>query len=403
MKKLALALALAIVLSLGLSVVASAHVNGVREQYEWDIPKRNPENPAIVFDGDVDLEGEWFGALLVPLDASPNSDTYEEITLWSPKVWTGGVYDFNSFDEMDDAYKITINTYFLWDEEGLYIASTCDNLTAYNGVYNVSEYLKNRDYAYGYTPDEYVYEGLYGHSYEPMIYRSGSEEDVPGYHWPYFFIGSVEGGDAWMDYGVTSCSSYETTAYNAAAGNPDKDNAIAKRIRSVGNVTPEVDAEGYRHWDLEIFLPWDYINANVDENGELVQVGRLGKAGETLRIGAIWGVRNAGQDGPDNNPNAGIRVRISQTMGWGGQDYYNLSATPAAKSDKVVENTEPEVTEPEVTEPEVTEPEVTEPEDTEEPEVTPAPSNPSTADVSVLFYALAAISAIGGISVFKRK
>ncbi|MBE6896898.1 MAG: hypothetical protein E7477_07340 [Ruminococcaceae bacterium] len=67
------------------------------------------------------------------------------------------------------------------------------------------------------------------------------------------------------------------------------------------------------------------------------------------------------------------------------------------------EVTEPEVTEPEVTEPEVTEPEVTEPEVTEEPEVTPAPSNPSTADVSVLFYALAAISAIGGISVFKRK
>jgi len=58
MKKLALALALAIVLSLGLSVAGSAYVDGVREQYEWNIPKINPENPAIVLDGDVDLEGE---------------------------------------------------------------------------------------------------------------------------------------------------------------------------------------------------------------------------------------------------------------------------------------------------------------------------------------------------------
>jgi len=398
MKKLALALALAIVLSLGLSVAGSAYVDGVREQYEWNIPKINPENPAIVFDGDVDLEGEWKGAVCVPLDASPNSDTYEEITLWSPAVWTGGAYDFGSFDEMDDAYKITINTYFLWDDAGLYVASTCDNLTAYNGVYNVNEYLKNRDGAYGYG-DTYEYTGMYGHSWEPMIYYG--TESTSGYHWPYFFIGSVEGGDAWMDYGVTSNSNYENTGYNAEKGNPDKDNAIAKKIRSVGNVTADADAEGYRHWDLEIFLPWEYLNSAVDENGALYQNADHGQAGDSFAIGAIWGVRNAAEDGAA----AGVRVRMSQTQGWANPDIYYLSATPAEKSDKVVENTEPEVTEPEVTEPEVTEPEVTEPEDTEEPEVeeTPAPSNPSTADVSVLFYALAAISAFGGISVFKRK
>ena len=92
---------------------------------------------------------------------------------------------------------------------------------------------------------------------------------------------------------------------------------------------------------------------------------------------------------------------MSQTQGWANPDIYYLSATPAEKSDKVVEDA-PVVEEPEV---EVEEP-AEEPEvEVEEPEVeeTPAPSNPSTADVSVLFYALAAISAIGGISVFKRK
>ena len=86
----------------------------------------------------------------------------------------------------------------------------------------------------------------------------------------------------------------------------------------------------------------------------------------------------------------------------GNPDFYALSATPAEKSDKVVEDA-PVVEEPEVeVEVEVEEPEV-EVEVETEVEETPAPSNPSTADVSVLFYALAAISAIGGISVFKRK
>ncbi|MBO5036063.1 MAG: hypothetical protein J6D42_03185 [Clostridia bacterium] len=395
MKKLAIALALAIVLSLGLSVVANAYVDGVREQYEWNVPKINPENPAIVFDGDVDLEGEWKGAVCVPLDASPNSDTYEEITLWSPAVWTGGAYDFGSFDEMDDAFKITINTYYLWDDAGLYIASTCDNLTAYNGVYTVNEYLKSRDGANGYT-DAYDYTGMYGHSFEPMIYYG--TESTSGYHWPYFFIGSVEGGDAWMDYGVTSCSNWANTAFTAEKGNPDKDHAIAKQIRSIGNVTAEPDAEGYRHWDLEIFLPWEYLNSAVDENGALYQNAEHGKAGSSFAIGAIWGVRNAAEDGAA----AGVRVRMSQTQGWANPDIYYLSATPAEKSDKVVEDA-PVVEEPEVeVEVEVEEPEV-EVEVETEVEETPAPSNPSTADVSVLFYALAAISAIGGISVFKRK
>ncbi|MBQ4627851.1 MAG: hypothetical protein IJB44_02105, partial [Clostridia bacterium] len=69
---------------------------------------------------------------------------------------------------------------------------------------------------------------------------------------------------------------------------------------------------------------------------------------------------------------------------------------PEVEVEEPAEEPEVEVEEP------AEEPEV---EVEEEPEVeeTPAPSNPSTADVSVLFYALAAISAIGGISVFKRK
>jgi hypothetical protein len=96
---------------------------------------------------------------------------------------------------------------------------------------------------------------------------------------------------------------------------------------------------------------------------------------------------------------------MSQTQGWGNPDFYSLSATPAEKSDKVVEAPVVEEEVEEEVEVEVeTEVEVeVETEVEVEVEETPAPSNPSTADVSVLFYALAAISAIGGISVFKRK
>ena len=72
--------------------------------------------------------------------------------------------------------------------------------------------------------------------------------------------------------------------------------------------------------------------------------------------------------------------------------------------DKVVEAPVVEEEVEEEVEVETEEPEVeVEVEVKTEVEETPAPSNPSTADVSVLFYALAAISAIGGISVFKRK
>ena len=238
------------------------------------------------------------------------------------------------------------------------------------------------------------------HAFEPMIYYTDSNDIDGGYHWPSFYIGTIEGGDAWLDYDVTSGANYETAKYNAENGNPDKDNAIAKKIRSVSNVSAP-NAEGVRSWDLEVFLPWEYLNAGIDENGALYQRGELGQAGDIFRIGAIWAVRNVDTEGGSN---AGIRVRMSQTKSWGAPDFYALSATPAEKSDKVVETPvveeEPEVEEPEVEVEVETEVEV---EVEEEVEETPAPSNPSTADVSVLFYALAAISAIGGISVFKRK
>ena len=94
-------------------------------------------------------------------------------------------------------------------------------------------------------------------------------------------------------------------------------------------------------------------------------------------------------------------AQIGQGVLWAGKTPINCPMIVFSEAlvveEEVTEETEVETeVEEEVTE----EPEV---EVEEEEEETPAPSNPSTADVSVLFYALAAISAIGGISVFKRK
>lgn len=76
-------------------------------------------------------------------------------------------------------------------------------------------------------------------------------------------------------------------------------------------------------------------------------------------------------------------------------------ALPVEEPD-TTEDTTPDTTED--TTPDTTED--TTPDTTEDTTPTPdttTTTNPSTADVSVLFYALAAVSALGGISVFKRK
>lgn len=340
-KKLSIFVVFAVIISLFSALVAfgsSAFVNGIRTQYEWNIPMVNKYNPSIVFDGVVDLDNEWYGALCVPLDLSKDSDTYEEITLWPPAVWTNGGYDFASYDEMDDAFKITINTYYLWDANGLYIASVCDDMVAYNGVYDVSAYMKGRDYSYGYSETEYSYDGMFGHSWEPMIYYSESDDNITGYHWPYFFIGCGTEIDAWMDYDVTSNGDWANTAFTAEKGNPDTDHAIAQKIRSVGTIV-EPDDSGYGSWAQEIFLPWEYLNAGIDENGALYQKADLGDVGDKFRIGSIYGIRNADTE---TGSNSGIRVHMSQTKGWGNPDFYTLSGYPAKQVASHVDGNKPQ-------------------------------------------------------------
>ena len=380
MRKVSLIVAIAMVISVFASIGAFAHVDGQREQYEWTVPHINSENPAINFDGVVDLEGEWKGALCVTIDFSEDSDTYEEVTLWPQGVWSGD-FNFNTYDECDPMWNMTINTYVLWDEAGLYLASKCDDMKVTNGsYYNAQEYI---DYQMGRID---AYSGALACHFEPMIVCSDSDvayvNDLGG-HWPNFFMGTIPAGaPCWLGDDVA------TDPYDP---NPSD---ITKAIKHGQVLNTTADANGFYSFSQEIFLPWDYVNSDVNADGEIEKVGNVGTAGTTFTMGLIYSVRSADE--------LQTRMKLTNASGWRNYDFYALSATPAEKSDKVVEDA-PVVEEPEV---EVEEPVVEEPEvEVEEPvvEETPAPSNPSTADVSVLFYALAAISAIGGISVFKRK
>ena len=386
MRKVSLIVAIAMVISLVAAFGASAHVNGTRDQKEWTVPHINANNPVINFDGVVDTEGEWKGAVDVVIDFRFDNPDYEEITLWPVGVWSSGAWDPGSYDEFDEKWEMTIHTYFLWDEAGLYIATKCDNAKiGPRGPWSWPEYGQ---YAFGEIEG---YEGIAGIDFEPMICPTDAADayvNNEGGKWPMFIMGTTPaGGAAWLDGDVISWS---------GDANPD---AITAAVKHGQTATMTADADGYYHFSQEIFLPWEYINGVADEDGNVTSIANIGTAGTVFTAGLIYDYRTADEEE--------TRLSYSNAAGWSNYDFYMLSATPA--EDAGVTVSEPAVEEPAVEEPTVEEPTVEEPA-VEEPTVdeptpapTPAPSNPSTADVSVIFYALAALSAVGGISVFKRK
>ena len=253
MKKLSLVLALVFVLSIVFSAVSFAHVNGQREQYEWTVPKINPENPAINFDGIVDLEGELNGALCVSIDLSSDSDTYEEVTLWPQGVWSGS-FNFDSYDAMDPMWEMTINTYFLWDENGLYMASRCDDSKVEpRGGYTLPNWLEY------WTGAAESYDGVMGPRFEPMICGSDSADayvNDPDGRWPTFFMGTIPAGEpAWsLDfYGSVEITSNDKSHADKACFD------IASKTKQGSYLATSPDENGCYPFSQECFIPWDEI------------------------------------------------------------------------------------------------------------------------------------------------
>ncbi|MBE6895823.1 MAG: hypothetical protein E7477_01875 [Ruminococcaceae bacterium] len=372
MKKFVTMLAVALVVAMMASIGSSAFYTGefATEQREFVVPKVNPNNPAIVIDGKADLEGEWFGAVNAGVNLA-DGEAAEFAGFWDATVW-GNPFSVSveSYDDIPEEHRNVWDTYYLWDEAGLYFAVVCETDTT-PCPFNPAFYLGGDTTGQSRRVDGFT----------PMI-RPCDDESVPT-NWLEFWAGTLGGEDFWNDDSVVYYKGNPNNPYN---------------IETASWRATEADENGAYPYCIEAFIPWDALRYGTG-GAEKVFEDEI-KAGSILMIGQIY---LDGNGELDENGNPYDWGRGFDCPSWGYHNYYMLSATPAEQTDKVVEE-EPEVTEPEVTEPEVTEPEVTEPE-AEEEEETPAPSttNPSTADVSVLFYALAAISAIGGISVFKRK
>lgn len=384
MKKFVAMIALAIVVAMVASIGASAYYTGefAAERLEFEVPKVNAKNPAIVIDGKADLNGEWYGAVKSSVNLQ-DDDAAEFAGFWDATVW-GDSYSVGveSVDDILPEHRNIWDTYWLWDEAGLYFAVVCETdstPTAFNPAF----YLNNGDTS-GQTRRV--------DGYTPMI--RPSDDDSAPYEWLEFWTSTLGTGDFWNDDSIVY--------YYGNPNNPFE-------IKTASWIDTNQNANGAYTYNIEGFLPWDAIcyGTGADKVYDIDA-----KAGLIIEIGNIF---LDGNGLVDENGHPYDWGRGFDCPGWSNFNYYMMSATPAAEAPAAEEPAaeEPAAEEPAAEEPATEEPATEEPA-TEEPAaeepaetVTPAPTNtnnnPKTADVSVLFYALAAISAIGGISVFKRK
>ena len=381
MKKLAIVLALALVVSLTASIGASAFYTGesASEQLEYIVPKINPNNPAIVIDGKVDLEGEWYGAVKTGVDLS-SAEAAENYGLWDATVW-GQTFSYGEVNDdyytIPDEFHNVWDVYWLWDEAGLYFALVCDTDTT-PSVFNPAIYTDG-----GIEGQTHRVDG-----FTPMIRPSDSEEDA--YEWLEFWAATIDGTPFWND---------DSMIYHAK----NAETPFTIETASWRSTTP--NENGAYPYSIEAFLSWDSICYGT---GAEKVIDITPAAGLTIMIGQIF---LDGNGLVDENNAPYDWARGFDCPGWGSFNYYMMSATPAADAPTAEAPAEEPAVEEPAEEPTVEEPETEEPEVTPSVETsTPAPvvstssnANPSTADVSVIFYALAALSAVGGISVFRKK
>ena len=260
----------------------------------------------------------------------------------------------DSFADSDEALAVQIKWYFAWDEEYFYIAADV-----------------NKPYASEH--DEYSNWGA-GTDFFQIYFGNDFADPWGGAHLGLGFNGNSDASEIYVNVFEPSM--------------PDTlDNATLNEM-----VIASISTNGLSTI-YEVAIPLE------DAVGIAPVVGE-----EIYFSGALF-------TSFDGQP----AFQVGQGVFWADKDLEYcpllILGDAVAVEEPVVEEPaeEPAEEEPAVEEPAEEEPTVEEPAE-EEPVVdeptpapTPAPSNPSTADVSVIFYALAALSAVGGISVFKRK
>lgn len=326
MKKVLVWLMVAAVLMSTIALNVSAHFTGLdaEDVFDFNVPKINPDNPKIKFDGKVDLDGEWYGAVCSSVDLT-TEESADKAGLWDASVWG------NSYSTVVDVYEdIPVDqrnrwdVYYLWDEDGLYFALVC-NTDKTPCAFNPAFYGVSSESTDGQTRRV--------DSFTPMI-RPDDDENT-AYEWFEFWVETTTDEPFWNDD--------ETIYYAGGAVPTDFDIEMATWRSSTPN------ENGAYPYSMEVFIPWGAIcYGNTDSK----LFDFTAEAGKVIQIGQIF---LDGNGLVDENGDPYDWSRGFDCPGWAHFNRYILSgdvaaASPAAvtetatTTEEAVVKTEPETT-----------------------------------------------------------
>jgi hypothetical protein len=289
MKKMMRFIAIALLICFALGMSATAHYDGIRDQERHNVPKVNPDNPSINFDGTVDLEGEWAGALHYTLDITTLN---EDLTIWDHGVW-GGETIITHWDDVPEAQRLKWDYYMLWDDRGLYIAVVNENDTTYSGPLNVAALLEG-------TIDPDTVPDRHSFMISPTDEFDGMDSSPGNMYWWYFYP-VTDQGEFWMEG--------QTTTWNSYANNPEN-----LPVRIAGKRDAQPNAQGYYPYSMEIFIPWNGLK--FDTEGKPGQWEFDAVEGWTFTMGTI---------AEDRTGDVTKQIRVTNAKGWLNYDFFTLA------------------------------------------------------------------------------
>jgi len=350
MKKFSRLLAVILMLSFILSIGVTAYYDGDKDQYRYNVPKINADNPKMKIDGNVDLAGEWAGALNVTFDLSkPNT----ALTVWDSSVW-GGDNVISEWSEIAEKSRLTWDYYFMWDDKGLYIAVICENDSTSPGPLDVAAYMGD-DYDGNKMTDRLSFELVPSDDFDNL-------DNSPGNMYWYYFWTETSEPNFWMEG--------QTTGWDSYSNNPEN-----LGVKTASKRDSQPNAKGYYPYSVEIFIPWDGLK--YDTSGKLGQWNFTAQEGWTFMMGMIAENRTGNTD---------EQVRATNGKSWWNYDFFTLAAPVASLAAAAVQEEAPAVNNDAVADVPANIPEPA-----PAPAPAPAPSTPRTGDSMVIILLVLAL------------
>jgi len=297
--------AVLLLLSLALGMSAAAHYNGDRDQQRFDVPKINPANPRINFDGIVDLEGEWAGAAHFTFDIRTKND---ELTVWDWSVWETSEPPYvEQWEDIPEDQRGKWDFYMLWDDRGLYIAVVCETDKTKVGPLDIPAFRAG-DFDGNLIPDRLAL------MITPTDTCEGMDSSPGNMYWWYFYTETTE--PFWQVMQTVNFNSYDNDPEN-----------LPVRIGTWRSEQP--NAQGAYPYSMEIFIPWVTFKY---EDGGASQWGDIEfKEGHTFTMGTI---------AEDRTGDLATQIRVTNSAGWVNYDFFTLAGPVAAVEAAAVEAAE---------------------------------------------------------------